>query len=507
MLTLDKKNYKVVKQKVVFRTDGSTAIGMGHVVRCLALANMLKDFFEIVFVIQQTDENVVKIIGEVTESIIQLPHNSNFIEDASVFINYVQAGDIVVLDGYDFKTEYQVLVLSKKCKLVCIDDLHSFHQVADAIINHSDGITYSDHSTEPYTVVNTGLDYAMLRSAFLNKSENLHTIIDVKKVFISMGAADVNNLSQKFVEVLIQVEGIKEIHLMLGTVNPHLTKIIALKENQTEIDVALHTNITASQLCDLLMECDVAICPASTIALECCAAGIGLLTGITADNQRGILLGLIKNNAAIDLGDFLKIDSKELTEKFKKYFASPEVLNQLVLKQRLMIDGKSPERFVSLFKQLSLQNLRFRFAGASDVDLYFKWTNDPLVRKNSYNQNPIKYNDHVKWFNSKLNTTNCCFYLFYNFEKVPVGQVRIDNGPEETVIGISIDENFRGKSYGVEMLNLAVGDYLRKNPDSVIFAFIKEENLASKSIFKKAGFMGDKIVLEQGTKSHKLYKN
>ncbi len=496
-----------MKQKVIFRTDGSTAIGMGHVVRCLALADMLKDTFQIVFALQHSDDIVVKAIHEVTESVILLPVTSNYRLDAKEFAEHVQAGDIVVLDGYYFNTDYQIQVLSKKCKLVYIDDLHSWHHAADIIINHSEGISYSDYSAEPYTEIYTGLNYALLRKKFFEKPDSLHTIKAVRKVFINMGAADVNNLSQKFVEALLHVDGISEIHLMIGSVNPHLTKINSLISEQNQIAITLHNNISSFQLHDLLLECDVAICPASTIALECCATGIGLLTGTTAENQRGILLGLHKNNAAIDLGDFLKLDRKEITEKFKQYFSNPEYFDQLVRNQRKLIDGKSPERVVAMFNRLAGKQLRFRFAKESDVDLYYKWTNDPLVRKNSYNQNSVNYADHVNWFNKRLSSSNCFFYLFCNFDNIPVGQVRIESASEKTIIGISIDENFRGKSYGVEMLKLATGDYLRKNPGSTILAYIKEENIASKSIFSKAGFMGEEFVIEQGFKSHKLYKN
>ena len=214
-----------MKQKVIFRTDGSTAIGMGHVVRCLALADMLNDTFQIIFALQHTDDIVVKAIREVTESVILLPLTSNYRLDAKEFIDHIQAGDIVVLDGYYFNTDYQIQVLSKRCKLVCIDDLHSWHHAADIIINHSEGITYSDYSAEPYTEIYTGLNYALLRNEFFEKSDSLHTIKAVRKVFINMGAADVNNLSQKFVEALLLVDGISEIHLMIGSVNPHLKKI------------------------------------------------------------------------------------------------------------------------------------------------------------------------------------------------------------------------------------------------------------------------------------------
>src|SRR6185436_6613216 len=125
---------------------------------------------------------------------------------------------------------------------------------------------------------------------------------------------------------------------------------------------------------------------------------------------------------------------------------------------------------LNVFRGLVKDNLHFRFANESDVDLYFKWANDSLVRENSFNQKLISYEDHVKWFKSKLASNDCLFYLFLNEENVPVGQVRIDKN-DEIVVGITVDEKFRGKSLGVEMLKMACSDFLSKKPDSTIVAY------------------------------------
>jgi UDP-2,4-diacetamido-2,4,6-trideoxy-beta-L-altropyranose hydrolase len=155
---------------------------------------------------------------------------------------------------------------------------------------------------------------------------------------------------------------------------------------------------------------------------------------------------------------------------------------------------------------IAKEKLHFRFANEKDVDLYFDWANDDIVRNNSYNQNKVIYEDHVKWFNSKLKSKDCNFYLFLNEDNVPVGQVRIVKGETETVIGISIDKEFRGKSLGTEMLKQACEDFLSKYKNEVITAYIKLENKASYSIFKKAGFSNEEIVTEQNFQSYKLFK-
>lgn len=152
-----------------------------------------------------------------------------------------------------------------------------------------------------------------------------------------------------------------------------------------------------------------------------------------------------------------------------------------------------------------MDKLTFRFAGLKDVDLYYNWANEPSVRENSYNQNEIKYEDHVNWFTKKLNSVNCKFYVFFDSKDEPVGQVRIEKG-DEVVIGISVDPKHRGKNYASQMLILATNDYLNKDTSAIIYAYIKLDNKASYKSFKNAGFIDQGEVIVSGYESYKLYK-
>ncbi len=494
-------------RRVIFRADGGASLGMGHVVRSLALADMLKDDFSIAFALQQTDKSVIDKISESTNDIIVLPQTNNFSEDASSFYSHIKPLDIIVLDGYNFKTDYQKTIKASNAKLVAIDDLHEWHHVADAIINHADEIQQSDYSAEPYTKFFLGLNYILLRKEFLTTSLTPKKVNTISKVFISMGAADINNLSLKFTQALLNVKGITEIHLMLGSINLNLQSIQDLIKKNKQVKIITHFNINAKELKKLLQSCDVAICPASTISFECCATGIGLISGYTAENQLGILKTLIKYNSTVDFNNLNQLSVDDIRINFEKLFQDTEIFNEQIKNQSKMIDARSSERLLDVFKELVTEKLNFRMADASDTDLYFKWTNDPLVRSNSFNTEQVSYQDHVSWFKTKLNSDDCKFYLFSNDLGNTVGQVRIDKIENEIVIGISIDENFRGKSLGVEMLKTACDDYIEKNPGSVITAYIKTDNIASYNIFLKAGFANEEVVSEKGNQSYKLYRN
>lgn len=136
--------------------------------------------------------------------------------------------------------------------------------------------------------------------------------------------------------------------------------------------------------------------------------------------------------------------------------------------------------------------LKFRFANIEDISLYYKWANEPVSRENSYNKGEIDFVNHVNWFTSKLNSKDCFFYLFFNEEEKPVGQVRIEKKEEllkQAVISLSVETNCRGKGYGSEMIKLATDDFLDKFKGFLIIACVFKSNIASYNSFIKAGYM------------------
>ncbi len=114
-----------MKGKVYFRADGNSAIGLGHVTRSLAVAQMLSGFYDCCFIIQEPSESLKReILGVCKGGIIELSSLDNYGEEANFLINnnYFQREDVIVLDGYNFNTEYQTKIKQKVRSLLCIDD-------------------------------------------------------------------------------------------------------------------------------------------------------------------------------------------------------------------------------------------------------------------------------------------------------------------------------------------------------------------------------------------------
>lgn len=124
----------------------------------------------------------------------------------------------------------------------------------------------------------------------------------------------------------------------------------------------------------------------------------------------------------------------------------------------------------------------------SDMFDLFDLANDPVVRKNSFNQENITLENHKKWFVQKLSDTNCYFYILRQGSDF-VGYVRFDKIEEvEFIITIHLHKNFRGKGFGAKIIALATQKILMVSNKISITAHIKKENEASYKSFIEAGY-------------------
>jgi RimJ/RimL family protein N-acetyltransferase len=127
-------------------------------------------------------------------------------------------------------------------------------------------------------------------------------------------------------------------------------------------------------------------------------------------------------------------------------------------------------------------------AEEKDLNLLYDWRNESEVRKNSLNTDLINYNNHITWFNNKINSDNCDIYIYY-VNNVPVGQVRLEYLFDTTIINYSIDINYRGKGYGNKIIILAESIIINQTANiKYIEATIKKNNIPSIAIFDKLGY-------------------
>jgi len=452
---------------IIIRADGGPQIGLGHLIRCMALADMLKRHFTITFYCTIIPEQIKLELQE-------KGYGVNVIESNSLWIQSVRPNQIVVIDHYGINADVHIQIRKQKAFVVCIDDLHDKYFEADLIINHAPGIHEKDYKALASTRFALGPDYALLREPFINAALNHVGTSNSNSLMICFGGADAFNLSCIALEGLSENKSISQIHVIVGSAYAFMDEL----RNHTKNDnrITIHHAISGDEMRAIMLGSAYAIAPASSIGYEVLACRLYWLGGFYVDNQMRIYEGFKDLGAFYDLGN-MRIDLKS---KLKELDFS-KLPNQLNNGQ--IIDGKSGNRLLSLFFHLGdLFHLRLAYEG--DMDLLYEWANEAEVRKNSIQSEPIPWENHQRWFRNKLADADAKLFIL-EWKRIPVAQIRFDLADDVYLIDYSVSSKFRGLGLG----KLVVAHALSLMPsDREIHAFVKPENIISGRVFTSLGF-------------------
>ncbi len=319
--------------KVYIRADAGTSIGLGHVIRCIALAQMLKNDFDICFFCLAVPDKIATALAEENFKL-------KYITAESDFLNMLQAKDIVVLDGYGFDTGYQKKIKDAGASLVCIDDLHDKEFYADLIINHAPGVSKNDYKVQDYTEFALGSSYALLRSPFLKAALLNRQVEKIDSVLICFGGADNKNLTNQALAATMNAAELKKINVVLGAAYLQEETLMELVSSDKRIE--LYRSLSDEEMLLVMQQSGAAIVPASGILFETLAAGCIAFSGYYVDNQQAIYNGFKALNAIVDLGNFENMDTA-IAAKFSSSKTST----------KKVIDGLSGTRLLDTFKSLA----------------------------------------------------------------------------------------------------------------------------------------------------------
>ena len=329
-----------MNKNIYIRADGSSKIGLGHLVRCLALAHMLKGSFSIKFICKEIPDNLYNSICGEGFFIKRIFTEQEFFSD-------LDKKAIVVLDHYALDSDYQKKIKEKGAMLVCIDDLHDKEFHADLIINHAPWVQPQDYMAQPYTRFALGTNYILLRPEFLQYAQKNKEWQreQTKNIFICFGGTDAKNLSVKILEYF--PEGDFKLRVVIGSAFPYLEQLEKVIHKRNKLKIEVISNLSAQQIADEFSWADLAIVPASGILLEAMAVGTPVISGFCASNQVDIYKGLLKEEIFYSANDFNR-------ESFILALSqiNPRA-NQIMLKnQQKFIDGHSPARICNEFLNL-----------------------------------------------------------------------------------------------------------------------------------------------------------
>lgn len=333
--------------KNIFRVDGSKEIGMGHIVRCLALADELKDnkpLLEILFLTKYEEGR--EIIGKKGYETILTRD-----DEVSQIRTLADKETLLITDFLDTDSAYISQIKgTPNIKVLSIDNNTRLKRIdADILINASvfdEGEVKIIGLTKYYL----GPKYVILRKEFgLARKERKEIKDNVGTILVMSGGADFagESLILNSIKALEKINEGVGIHLIIGPAFPYANELNELLSKTTK-----HFDVTFNppNLIEIMKNADMAITAAGITLYELAALGIPSIAipQVTPEtsHQEDIANAFEKYGTCVNLGKF---PSNELIyEKTMSLMEDKSLRKQLSDNGKALVDGNGLKRVLGI---------------------------------------------------------------------------------------------------------------------------------------------------------------
>ena len=360
------------QMNIVIRADASNIIGYGHIMRCLTLADALTERrHSVQFVCRDLKGNINNLIVKHGYVVLVLPFPelsnscSEQLNENEANVTVSQLTDVketlnalgninvdwFIVDHYSLDSIWHKEIYSCSKKIMVIDELANRYHECDILLDQTYGrsITDYDDLTNHNCIKLIGSSYSLLRKQYYQfrlqaeeKRNNFHTI---KKILISMGGVDAENISAIVLDGLeaIQWEENIEVDIILGENSPYI-EIMKRKVESSKLNTKILSDV--ENMAELMLEADLAIGAGGTTSWERCCMGLPSLMVIYADNQLSIVENISAAGAGINIGRSNMLTALKVSQYIENILESETMMNAMSKECFVICDGLGADRVV-----------------------------------------------------------------------------------------------------------------------------------------------------------------
>lgn len=353
--------------RTAIRVDASSQIGTGHFMRCLCLADALKQRgAQIRFVCRQVPEHLKDMLAAKGHRLIPLDSRSNAaIKDDLAHAHWLgssqysdakdtiqalsdQAWEWLVVDHYALDKRWESALRKTAKEILAIDDIADRHHDCDVLLDQN---YYADMGTRyagkvpAHCRLLLGPTYALLRDEFRQLREQVKPRTGpVKRVLVFFGGVDAGNCTGRTIEVLanLGIEGLR-VDVVIGAQHPHREQI-----ESACLEHKFSFHMQTKRLAELIASADLAIGAGGATTWERCCLGLPALTVSLANNQTEIAKSLELLGASIYVGEQDVASVAVMRNAILDLIRSKDQFEKLSLKAFSMADGLGVDRLCKI---------------------------------------------------------------------------------------------------------------------------------------------------------------
>lgn len=360
---------------VAFRADASLQIGTGHVMRCLTLADALRERgASCTFVCRPHPGHLLALIAQRGHQALALPglqdgaqpnHNGTAYghwlgtdwatdaQDTQQALRTYTGGqpvDWLVVDHYALDARWEEALRPLPQRIMVIDDLADRPHACDLLLDQNLGRTEADYGGLLKGKITTlvGPQYALLRPEFAalraQSMARRQNNPQLRHLLVTMGGVDKDNATGHVLAAL-QSSNLPADLRVTVIMGPHAPWLAQVQAQATQLPWPTEVLVGVDNMAQLMAESDLAIGAAGGTAWERCSLGLPSLVLVLAQNQLPGAVALQKAGAAVAMESQQQISN--FMEQFKSASLTKEVLNKLSQAAAAVTDGESCQRTVT----------------------------------------------------------------------------------------------------------------------------------------------------------------
>ncbi|MFD2442703.1 UDP-2,4-diacetamido-2,4,6-trideoxy-beta-L-altropyranose hydrolase [Bacillus sp. CGMCC 1.16607] len=326
----------------LIRVDASVEIGTGHVMRCLTLANLLRNKgAKIIFNCINGSGNLIDYIINEGFEVYKIRATKDSIRDIQSTIHLIENHniDLLIIDHYqlDWKWEKEVRIAFPHVKIMVIDDLANRKHDCDLLLDQN---YFNNYETryEHLLIGNCkkllGPSYLLLRPEFYEEEKYIKEN-DTKSILVFYGGSDPTGETLKALEALEVVDcSSYNIHVVVGLSNEKLEEI---KLKCMENDYNFYVQI--NYLSQLMRKADLSLGAGGVTMWERCFLGLPSIVTVVAENQLESTQAAAEFGAVWNIGWYEDVKVVDLADIVNRALEQPGNLQEMSRKAKQLMQS------------------------------------------------------------------------------------------------------------------------------------------------------------------------
>jgi UDP-2,4-diacetamido-2,4,6-trideoxy-beta-L-altropyranose hydrolase len=338
--------------QMVFRADASVALGTGHVMRCLALADALqRRAVTCHFICREQTGHLIELVRQHGHMVHGLPAADSVAEANDWQADCKRVAPIVrqlrpdwlIVDHYQLGNEWENRIRPSVGRLLAIDDLGRLH-CCDLLLDQN--VANPVHaryeaSRGAGAELLLGPRFALLRPEFAHLRPQALRRRDgaLRRLLVTMGGSDPVDETSKVLNGLQQVRGRDwSVDVVVGSTNPNRKSVEAACARLP----AVQMHVDTARMAELMMRADCAVGAGGSTTWERCCLGLPALVTVLSSDQVTVAESLAAMGVHVNMGWSTNVSSEHYARALGELAA--ERLQAMAAAAAGICDGLGAER-------------------------------------------------------------------------------------------------------------------------------------------------------------------